>query len=177
MSEQRFVFKIMVIGDPSVGKTSLIRRYVENAFSEEYITTLGVDFLKKDMVAGDGKTAISLVLWDVAGQSKFATFKKVYYTGARFVIIVFDLTNPRSYQNVQVWLDDARQILGENIEFAIFANKADLAEQRRVSSYNEYRSISTLLDIVETSAKTGRNVNDVFGKIANYLLEKQRVLE
>jgi small GTP-binding protein len=172
LSEKRFVFKIMVIGDPSVGKTSLIKRYVENAFSEEYITTLGVDFLKKDIIID--KTTVSLVIWDVAGQSKFATFKKIYYAGARFIIVVFDLTNKRTYQNIEFWLRDSQIILGDDINFAIFGNKADLVDERQVSNYDSYKKFDTLFDIVETSAKTGKNVQDIFTRIGKYLLHMHK---
>jgi small GTP-binding protein len=109
----------MVLGDPSVGKTSLIRRFVENRFSEEYLTTIGVEFLKKELLI-DEKTKVTLVLWDVAGQAKWTQFKKAYYQGALFI--------------------------------------------------NQYKGF--IAPIIQTSAKTGKNVNETFLKIAKFLVKK-----
>ncbi len=170
MSQKRFVFKIMVIGDPSVGKTSLIRRFVENRFSEDYITTIGVDFLKKDVLVKD--EIVTLVLWDVAGQAKYANFKKYYYQGAVFVIIVFDLTKKQTYYSMSRWLADARELIGPDVDFAIFANKADLKDQCEVFNYNEFNNEPGLLELMETSAKTGRNVDEFFTRISYFLAQK-----
>ena len=170
-----FIYKIMVIGDPSVGKTSLIRRFIENRFTEDYITTIGVDWLKKDVVIKD-MINVSLVVWDVAGQSKYASFKEMYYSGSDFIIIVFDITNERSYRNIRRWMEDVQQILGEEIDLAIFANKADLEDQRKIMSYEEYEDLPTLWGIVETSAKTGQNVDEIFEKIAEFLVKKGGVV-
>ncbi len=165
----------MLIGDGGTGKTSLIRRFVENRFSEDYITSIGVDFLKKDVIM-EGDIKVTLVLWDIAGQSKYASFKRAYYQGADFIIIVFDITQIKSYENIAKWLTEAQAILGAQICFAILANKADLKKHRQIKDYKEYRKHETLVDIVETSAKTGRNVDDVFLKIAKYLLKRGGIL-
>ncbi|MHA1278870.1 MAG: GTP-binding protein [Candidatus Helarchaeota archaeon] len=167
-----YIFKVMVIGDTAVGKTSLICRYVENIYSEEYITTIGVEFLQKKVVI-DNKYNVTLVLWDVAGQSKFTSFKKAYYNGSDLIIIVFDITRQRSYQNIAKWLSEAQRILGSDIPFVILSNKVDLEAQREVHDYNHYMNNPALVDLVETSAKTGANVNEVFTKIAKILLEKK----
>ena len=165
----------MVLGDPSVGKTSLIRRFIENRFAEDYITTIGVDFLKKDVVVD--KTGATLVLWDVAGQAKYANFKKYYYTGANFLIIVFDITKIQTFQNITRWLGDAQEILGDPINYAIFANKADLANEREVTNYDYFQSADMLFELIETSAKTGHNVNEMFTRIARFLIQKQVSIE
>jgi len=162
----------MVVGDPSVGKTSLIRRFVENTFSEDYLSTLGVDFLKKNLILDEAE--VTLVLWDVAGQAKYANFKKYYYQGADFVIIVFDITNPKSYASIAHWLHDFQEILRESVNFAIFANKADLEDQRKVQNYDDYRTEPGLLEIIETSAKTGQNVQQIFKQIGEFLIQKKQ---
>lgn len=160
----------MVIGDPSVGKTSLIRRFVENQFSEDYISTIGVEFLKKEVWVGDKK--VNFILWDTAGQTKWAQFKKSYYKGAVFIIIVFDVTNVKSYYSINHWLKEAQNILGEDIDFAIFANKIDLLEGFAVPNFDDYRNLKNLFEFIETSAKTGQNVEEIFYRIAEYLLRK-----
>ena len=165
----------MVLGDAAVGKTSLIRRFIENKFEEGYTSTIGVEFLIKDLKLADG-IDVRLVLWDVAGQSKYASFKHRYYNGANCLLIVFDVTNTRSCMNVEIWLRDAQKVLGRRIPFLILANKVDKLEQpfvpssfllRIVDSYSPY-----LLKIVPTSAKTGRNVEETFTDVANYLIKE-----
>lgn len=161
----------MVIGDPSVGKTSLIRRFVEKQFSEDYLPTIGINFLRKNVFVNQN-TQASLILWDVAGQAKYTTFKKMYYVGSDFIIIVFDITNIRSYYSIKRWLKDVHTILGEQIEFAIFANKIDMEEQRQVLNYDNFKNYTTLFEIAETSAKTGQNVDNIFLRIAKFLIKK-----
>jgi small GTP-binding protein len=172
-SEKQFVYKIMVLGDPSVGKTSLIRRFVENRFSEEYLSTIGVEFLKKEVLLEDLKAKVTLVLWDVAGQAKWTQFKKVYYQGSVFIILVFDVTNIRSYKNIKQWISDAQAILGESTDFTIIANKIDLLEGYAVPAFDDYNQYEGFLSpLVQTSSKTGKNVNETFLKIARFLVKK-----
>lgn len=169
----------MVIGDPSVGKTSLIQRFVKNTFREDYLTTLGVDFLKKDITVQDiagNPSEVNLVLWDVAGQAKYANFKKYYYQGADFVIIVFDVTNRKTYNSIAQWLKDAQDLITHDIGFAIFANKTDLTDRREVTSYDEYMREEWLLELIETSAKTGQNVNESFQRIAELLVKQKQTI-
>ena len=166
----------MVIGDPSVGKTSLIRRFVENRFIEDYISTIGVEFLKKEIWVEE-KAKLTMVLWDTAGQAKWAQFKKAYYKGAVFVIIVFDVTNIKSYYSIKKWLEESQVILGGDIDFAIFANKIDLLEGYEIPTFDDYKHYESLFEFVETSAKTGKNVEDTFYNIAKYLLKKFGNLE
>ncbi len=139
------------------------------------MTTIGVDFLKRD-VQINYDMLVTLMLWDVAGQSKFASFKQTYYKGSNLVIIVFDVTNQRSYHSIARWLKDAQAIMGEKIDFAIFANKVDLEDQREVFNYDDYTNYPTLFEIIETSAKTGYNVNDIFARIAKFLLKKKGII-
>ncbi|MDD1776944.1 MAG: GTP-binding protein [Candidatus Helarchaeota archaeon] len=172
MPEKQFVYKIMVLGDPSVGKTSLIRRFVENRFSEEYLSTIGVEFLKKE-VSVDENTRVTMVLWDVAGQAKWTQFKKAYYQGSLFIIAVFDVTNAKSYRNIKRWVSEAQEILGEKIDFTIFANKIDLLEGQAIPAFDEYNQYKGFLaPVIQTSAKTGKNVNDTFMNIAKFLVKK-----
>ena len=161
----------MVLGEPAVGKTSLIRRFVENRFTEDYLSTIGVDFLKKNVKYDDAE--VTLVLWDVAGQAKYANFKRHYYQGANFFIIVCDVTRKLTYLSISRWLKDAQIILGEAVNFTIFANKVDLVDQREVEDYEDYQNAEGLMEIIETSAKTGHNVDDSFIKLAKFLVENQ----
>jgi small GTP-binding protein len=171
-----YIFKIMVIGDIAVGKTSLIRRYVENIFKEEYMSTIGVEFLQKKVLI-DNKYPVTLVLWDVAGHSKFATFKSTYYSGSDFIIIVFDITKQRSYRSIERWLSEAQRILGNKIPFVIVGNKADLENERQITNYDDYKEVPTVVEIVETSAKTGKNVDWMFEKMARFLLKEKGFIQ
>lgn len=175
MLVESYVFKLMVLGDPAVGKTSLIRRFIENRFEEGYTSTIGVDFLVKDLQLVSGAN-VRLVLWDVAGQFKYANFKHRYYNGSNCLLIVVDVTDQRSCANVDVWLRDAQVILGKQVPFLILANKVDKLAHPFVPPSSLLRLVvahSSYLKIVETSAKTGRNVEEVFREVAEYLTKQK----
>ena len=140
-------------------------------FEEEYKSTLGVDFLEKNVVLEEN-VKVTLVLWDIAGQSKYATFREDYYKGTHFIIVVFDITNFKSFQNINRWVTNATEVLGTNLEFAILANKIDLTDQRAIEDYPDFKTYENLFDFAETSAKTGENVNEILIKIAKYLYQK-----
>lgn len=168
-------FKILLLGDAAVGKTSLMVRYVDNTFDQEYISTLGVDFMVKWIFTE--KMRIKLGIWDVAGQSKFKTFRHKYFKGTNFIIFIFDITNANSFVNLKKRMDDFVEInQDERVKFAVIGNKSDL-EKDRVVETKEFSELfpdyaKRVSFCTETSAKTGDNVNDAFQKIVNVLLKE-----
>lgn len=126
---QQHLYKILVIGDYAVGKTSIIKRYCTGVFSPNYKLTIGVDFAVKELV-WDEKTVVSLQLWDIAGHERFGTMTRVYYKYAIAAIIVFDLCRPATFEAVTKWRDDlnSKVVLGnqEPIPVLLLANKCDL---------------------------------------------------
>ncbi|MBN2150004.1 MAG: GTP-binding protein [Candidatus Lokiarchaeota archaeon] len=166
------VYKIIVIGDPAVGKTSLILRFTDNAFHQSYLPTIGTNL--SDKVLNFERENIELVFWDIAGQSKFNKARKNFYRGAQGIIIVFDLTNHETFKNVKAWHDDATSVLGR-VPCQIIGNKLDMSGQRAVGD-EEIGKLAQELScgVFLTSAFTGERVDDSFRDLA---LRARKVLE
>ncbi len=166
-----YQFKIIICGDPSVGKTSISLRYTESAFSRTYIPTLGVNVSEKKLIIDN--TRIQLIFWDIAGQSKFGTLRKHFYAGSDGVILVFDLTNLDSINSINQWYKDIKKNIGRESRLTglIFGNKKDLIDNIKVPKENAISLANELkLDYFESSALTGENINEGFYKLAKDLL-------
>lgn len=173
-------FKFIVIGEHEVGKTSLVRRFVEKKFSRDYRATLGLNILshKFKFVGND----VSVSLWDVGAQTYFKRFRKTYYMGAQAAFIVFDLTDKKTYESVQAWFDELEEFIGKpDLPIVIVGNKMDL-EDKRVIQYQDGVELATELSkkgitkisYIETSALTGDNVEDAFSLIAYHYIMKSK---
>eukprot|EP00040_Diaphanoeca_grandis_P015069 m.76735 g.76735 ORF g.76735 m.76735 type:complete len:212 (-) comp24928_c0_seq1:353-988(-) len=163
--------KILVIGEPGIGKTSLIRRYVDNVFDKNYTATLGVDFALK-VVPWDNGMHIQLQLWDIAGQERFSSMTRVYYKQATACIIIFDITRPPTLRAVARWKADldgkASLPNGDPIPCLLIANKCDLPE--RPIPKEDIQALCDeqgFIGWIETSAKEDVNVS----KAMRYLIE------
>ncbi|HME51099.1 MAG TPA: GTP-binding protein [Candidatus Lokiarchaeia archaeon] len=161
-------FKVIVCGDPNVGKTSLILRFTRNVFKRTYIATLGVNITEKHVKIND--RSLMLIFWDVAGQSKFTTVRKQFYKGSYGVILVFDVTDPNSFQNIKKWYKDVKSSI-KNINGIIIGNKTDLDDKRKISTQDLKKLSSELhMPTFETSALTGENVELAFEDMAGKFL-------
>lgn len=166
------IYKIILIGPGGVGKTSLLQRYVKNEFSEKYILTIGVDLLSKEIKIGRKK--VKLLIWDIGGQQKFRTLHERFYTGSRGVFLVFDLTNNQSFKEMDDWLSEAYDILKGKVPFVLIGNKSDLIDGvgevvNRDEAHHFAESKGSFY--IETSAKTGGNVDNAFIKLTNQILK------
>ncbi|MEX2718577.1 MAG: Rab family GTPase [Candidatus Sigynarchaeum springense] len=163
--DAEYAFKIIVIGDPSVGKTSLILRYTDHAFRQTYLPTIGTNLTEKEVTFASKKKA-KLVLWDIAGQAKFNTFRKGFYNGARGIIVAFDLTNLETFKNVKAWYNDAISAIGK-MPCYILGNKLDLKDKRVVPD-DDIQALAKELgcDVLLTSALTGEHVDQAFTDLA-----------
>ena len=176
-------FKFIIIGDHQVGKTSIVRRYVDKKFSKDYRATIGINILAHSFEFFGNE--VNLSLWDVGAQNYFKRFRRTYYMGSQAAFIVFDLTNRETYENVKVWLDELTEFIEKSdIPIVIIGNKTDL-EKERVVNYEEGVSLATMLaekgiskiSYIETSARTGQNIDDSFSLISYHYIEKSKERE
>jgi len=164
-------FKIVVCGDPGVGKTSTILRLTDNAFMRTYIPTLGVSISERLMKLGDKH--VNLILWDITGQSKWEIMRRHFYKGTDAVILIFDLTNHKSFESVSNWYNDIKKYEKDLIGL-IFGNKEDLLYERKIPTEEVIKIAKTLnLEYIETSALTGKNIEQSFYKVAETLFKSK----
>jgi Ras-related protein Rab-1A len=167
-TEYDYLFKLLIIGDSGVGKSCLLLRYTEDTFTESYISTIGVDF-KINHIEVDGKN-IKLQIWDTAGQERFRTITNSYYRGAHGIIIVYDVTDPESFQNIKQWLNEIKHYAMDNVCKILVANKCDKVDKRIVTTFSgEEYAQSIDIDYIETSAKNCHNVDKMFYNIAKQI--------
>ncbi len=170
-----YQFKIIIVGDPNVGKTSLILRYTDNAFRRNYVPTLGV--MVSDKIFKIEDSVVQLTLWDIGGQQKFQTMRNQFYRGSDAVFLVFDLTRPESFKNIHKWYSDVVEQIkdrSEEIMGFIIGNKNDLKDQIKITDEMANQMAGKLeLGFIETSALLGENVDYAFSTIANLLLKSR----
>ena len=163
-----FAFKILLLGDSSVGKTCFLKRYTDNTFQDAYLSTIGFDFKFKFVTLDNGKT-VKVQLWDTAGQERFRTIAKSYYKGAHGIILIYDVTNRKTYDNIKKWLNQIRDEASNRISIILVANKIDCEDTRQVTKEEgETLAKASNLPIFEASAKDSINVNESF----QFLIEK-----
>ncbi len=168
-----YTFKLIVIGPAAVGKTSLIRRFVENQFSFNYKSTIGVDFLAKSIRLEDDKV-VKLALWDIGGQARFKILRRNFFEGTHGAILVFDLSRANTFPKMKEWLIDMRSIIEHKIPFIILGNKSDLlSEVGEVIDREDPRRFAAKEEsfYFETSAKTGENVEKAFNELTKLMLK------
>ena len=171
-----YQFKIVLTGDSTVGKTSLLTRFIEGKFLELSKCTICADF-KTKLIKIDQATTAKLTIGDSAGQEKYRALTRNYYKDAHGIILLQDVTNKSTFQSLDKWLDDINEnILRENVSIILVGNKMDLPN--RVISYEEGDNFAKKYDLLfyETSAKEGNNIDEVFKKIANDIIENKNNL-
>ncbi|KAM6367841.1 LOW QUALITY PROTEIN: ras-related protein Rab-1A [Alca torda] len=163
--EYDYLFKLLLIGDSGVGKSCLLLRFADDTYTESYISTIGVDF-KIRTIELDGKT-IKLQIWDTAGQERFRTITSSYYRGAHGIIVVYDVTDQESFNNVKQWLQEIDRYASENVNKLLVGNKCDLTT-KKVVDYTTAKEFADSLGIpfLETSAKNATNVEQSFMTMA-----------
>ncbi len=165
--------KVVVIGDPAVGKTSLIKRFVQDVFDDRYLNTIGAKVMKKELGVNKPDTGelfdLKLILWDIAGQETFENVKKAYYRGASGAIVVCDMTRKETMGDMHRWIENLFDVSGV-IPMVIICNKCDLAEEVQFNKGHVSDDFAPYgAPVFETSAKTGDNVEMVFHELGKLI--------
>ncbi|KAK9459692.1 ras family-domain-containing protein [Lipomyces oligophaga] len=166
------LIKLLLIGDSGVGKSCLLLRFSEDSFTPSFITTIGIDF-KIRTIDLDGKR-IKMQIWDTAGQERFRTITTAYYRGAMGILLVYDVTDERSFNNIRNWFANVEQHASEGVNKLLIGNKCDWEEKRAVST-EQGKALANELGIpfIEASAKANINVEEAFVSLARQI--KHRV--
>jgi len=160
-TEYDYLYKLLLIGDSGVGKSCLLLRFADHSFTDSYISTIGVDF-KIRTIELEGKT-IKLQIWDTAGQERFRTITSSYYRGAHGIIVVYDVTDSESFNNIKQWLSEIERYACENVTKLLVGNKNDLTSKKVVNTDTAKTFAEKIgIPFLETSAKNATNVETAF---------------
>ncbi|WIA31277.1 hypothetical protein OEZ86_002179 [Tetradesmus obliquus] len=158
-------YKLVFLGDQSVGKTSIITRFMYDKFDNTYQATIGIDFLSKTMYLED--RTVRLQLWDTAGQERFRSLIPSYIRDSSVAVVVYDVTNRQSFLNTVRWIQEVRTERGSDVIIFLVGNKTDLVDKRQVSlEEGDAKARELSVNFIETSAKAGFNIKALFRKIA-----------
>ena len=170
---KEFVFKIVVLGEAAVGKTSLINQYVEYTFKEDYKPTLGANIIRKDVFIEEINSKVRLIMWDLAGQEKYNVIRSMYFQGCVGALLVYDVTRPNTFELINSkWLMDFKKFIKKEGTYILIGNKIDLSEQRVVSTADGEKLAEEIQAsaFVETSAKLNQNVETAFKNLVYQVL-------
>jgi small GTP-binding protein len=177
MSED-IVYKVLLLGDSTVGKTCFLLRYCDKTFQDAHLSTIGLDYRLKSMTLKNKKN-IKLQIWDTAGQDRFRAITKNYYKGANGIILIYDVTNLQTFENVKNWITQIREEANKNVVIFLAGNKADLPEESRAVQKEDGQKMAEEYNMPfqETSAKEGINVNETFQELVEKIDEVFSKLE
>ncbi|MFX0014002.1 MAG: Rab family GTPase [Promethearchaeota archaeon] len=175
LEDNIWCFKIVIAGEASVGKTTLVNQYIAGKFTSEYKATIGVDIFTKEVAIekDNEEVTVKLLVWDIAGQALFRGFRKRFFTNAQSGLLVYDLTLPSSLTRLSSWMKDINDVIQNPIPVILIGNKMDLEElitvsSEDVTSFNE--KYPNIVASYNTSALTGENVEKTFATIISHLI-------
>ena len=156
------VYKVLLLGDSTVGKTCFLMRYTDNTFQEIHMSTIGLDYRLKTMTLNSGKQ-VKVQIWDTAGQDRFRAITKNYYKGAHGIILIYDVTNQITFDNVTNWITQIKEEASDKVTIFLVGNKIDDEKNRKVETEEGKKLAEEFkLKFYETSAKIGTNVETTF---------------
>ena len=168
--------KIVLLGDVSVGKTSIASRYCKNSFNEHHINTIGGAYQQQKVVLDNGNM-VKLHIWDTSGQERFRAMTNLYYRDAQVAILTYDITNESTFASIDFWIQELKyKVENENMILCLVGNKCDVSSDERKISTAQGKKFAQENNMIfyETSAKTGEGVTDLFVTIANKVYEQQK---
>jgi Rab family protein len=169
--KKNFVFKVVIIGDAGVGKTTTTVQFAHAKFESEYKPTIGVSIVKNEYWLGEN--LVNFQIWDVAGQKFWADMRRIYYGGAQGCLILYDVTRPTSFNNVDKWIEELNNFMPAKIPCMLCANKIDLVENRKINrKEGEELAKEFGMSYAEISAKTSENIDAVFHELGEILIKK-----
>ena len=165
--KENYKFKVVVVGDSGVGKTNLIKRFINNEFKSDSKATVGVEILSKNFIINN--EIFKIEIWDTAGQERYKSITTAYYKGAKGAMIIYDVTNQNSFNNVDKWFNEIKDKASKNINLIMIGNKTDLDDKKVVSSEDSLDKAKNFdIPVMETSALNASNVKEAF-----YLILKE----
>ncbi|CAD8091274.1 unnamed protein product [Paramecium sonneborni] len=168
-------FKIVLVGDPRVGKSNTLTRFAFDKFEDGHKITIGVEFAQKN-ISINGKE-IKLAIWDTCGAEQYRALTKIYYQGAAGALLIFDITDRSSFDNLEKWIKDIEQNT-QSIIIMLIANKVDLQDQRKVSKQEAAQfAFEHKLAYLETSAKDGTGIQQAFEQLATEIVKLSNLAE
>ena len=168
--------KIVLLGDVSVGKTSIASRYCKNSFNEHHINTIGGAYQQQKVVLSNG-AMVKLHIWDTSGQERFRAMTNLYYRDAQVAILTYDITNESSFTSIDFWIEELKyKVENENMILCLVGNKCDVSDNERKVSNIKGKNFAEENKMIfyETSAKTGDGIKDLFVTIATKVYEQMK---
>ena len=168
--EYDFIFKVLLLGNSDVGKSSLLLRYVDSVWNDAFVPTIGVDFKVKTLTINEKK--VKMQIWDTAGQERFRTVVATYFRGAHGILLLYDVTNKDSFKNLENWLIEIEKNAQEKVLKILIGNKCDLTDDREITTEEgKAFALRNGMEFMETSAKMNTNVTEAFETLGKLMIE------